>query len=314
MKPGFSILEFVIGAMISTILITAAFTVYDSISRSSRKIQLISTEDTKIMLFYHRLQKDLTSLCPLWFTKEPYEKAKSTSSSSEKESSKPKPPTQPSEQKDPNIHENGFFYAQTNKNNELEYFTFVTTEGMHVFDEPSNPLVRIVYRLIKDPQYQQNLLLQRKEIHTISSDFKEQEIINEGKFYTLIDTILSCKIDFIFIDTPKEKKDEQADKEITLKNLKNWGANKETSENSDTHEQQPVFPQFIKFRIKFANTQEKEPAEHEIVFQIFASPQSKLTPLIEQKNNNAKPPINPNNQPPTPSPRINPNNQRGYHA
>lgn len=260
MKPGFSLLEVVFGLMISSILLTATFTIYNQINKSAQIIQNITTSDTRIMVLKDRLQKDFSGLCPLWFTQDEYEKYKSLE----------KTPNTQTERKqfDENIKQNSFLYSDNHDDNSLNFFTFVTLNAMQMYATDSQRMVRVVYLLKKESDNPKSFRLMRAEVKNVAPDFNQNSILGSKNFYEIVSNIASCSIEYGFIDQPKNKKGKakssSSEKPAELKWLQEWGVTKEKGNASGY---KPTLPEFIKLQITFledVNTQKK----HEIYFTI----------------------------------------------
>ena len=149
MKLGFSLLEFVIGMMIGSMLLTQTFIIYNGIAKSAQKTQKYTTIDTQLIITQNRLQTDLNGLCPLWFDKHAIESNQKNNNSAG-DAKEPQREEKAEQQATPEQKEKNqpklFFYAQ-NKDKNLDYFTFVTTNALQMYGSESSPLIRVIYRL-----------------------------------------------------------------------------------------------------------------------------------------------------------------------
>ena len=280
MKQGFTIFELIVSIMLTSMLLTATFTIYESITKASRRTQYVTTHDTKIMMIYNRLQKDLTGLSPLWFTKEPYKKLEAA----KKESGDKSKPV------DSDTKENGFFYSTNHDNESLNFMTFPTTSALQVYDSNNQPFIRVVYALTKNPKDDKTFSLMRKEIQDVTPDFKEDALLKKEGFYELASDIISCTTEYLFINAPMQPsdnktKEEKKDEPAKMVTLKDWGVIKEKSEQ---HEHKPALPLFVKIKVTFASTNEKQQPTSTIVCRIPISPHNKLTPFVEKRNKTQK--------------------------
>lgn len=279
-KPGFSLFELIIGLLISTILTTICFTIYQQIARSTQFVHRTITNDTKAMILRSRLQQDLLGVTPLWFTPAKYEALAKKAGGPENRDDK-------TEQKESKVDENGdnFFYAKnhqdgTDKGGTLDLFSFVTTSGMQMYGSESKMCVRVVYSLKKNPSSEQNFSLFRKEIE--AGEFSIKAASSSEYFYEIASLVKSCSVEYGFIDKPqaKTKKEEkpepqnQAPEKITW--LNSWEAKQDKSEKA---EKKPLIPKFIKMKLVFfqpniAHEQEYEfllttPIDGTITYQSF---------------------------------------------
>lgn len=281
-KSGFTVIEIIVSIALTSILMTAAFTIYNQISKSAEILEEITTYDTKAMVLQSRLQKDFTGITPLWFKKADYEKMQSLSTD---------PAQQNSQNKfNENIVENNFFYAENEENGQLNFFTFITVNGMQSFGSANQRFVRVVYLLEKDA-VKNTFNLLRKEIKSISSEIEPQEITKSGSFYKLATDIKSFKIEYGFIDQPKSKQNQTKNNErAQQKWLNDWGV---VHEKTKTNEYKPGLPETIKITLSFTNNLNKE---YEYILHILNSinPANELiSPAqkrhkLEQKNKKGK--------------------------
>lgn len=258
-KPGFSIIEVVIGLMISSILLTVSLTVYNQISKSCTKIQNTTSQDLAIMILQKRMSDDLLGLCPLWFTGNDIKTIINTKNN---------------EQKNQSIQENNYFYALT-KNEQLDLMTFVSSNTLQTYPEPEHYIARIVYILKEDQNKENFFILQRKEESQISNEF-DVEKIRDGKFYTVIDHIKKCKLEYGFMPT----KNEVNQKKLNFTWVKEWSdqqkekeLEKKSAENKDSI---PKLPNIIRITITLQEMIETPEVEH--VFYCLI-PQNKNTPI-----------------------------------
>lgn len=288
-KKGFTLIEVIIGMLISTLLLSAAFTVYNQITKSINIIQNITTDDTKLIILYDRLQQDFTGIAPLWFTKKQYEQAKKGTAKENNEEQA----EQVAKNKDQDIEHNNFFYA-INKDNNFAYFTFITTNAMQMYGSDNKRFVRVVYQLQAESNKENTYRIVRKEINKITPQFDKKIIEDQKDFYTIASNVKKCFFEYGFIDQakPKEKKSQakekpkQEDKKpAQIAWHKEWGV---VREDTKTNEYKPALPQYIKMKIVFANQQDKEGKEHELYITIPINGQIKLQPFVKKRQKQAK--------------------------
>src|SRR3990167_4155515 len=124
-QAGFSIIEMMISIMISAMLMTAALTIYNQISKGTVSVARITQQDTQMMVLRDRLAADLQGLMPLWFTPEQYEKlAGMNKKEAGPNATEKTPTTQPAG----NNKRNNFLYAQS-QNDQFHLLTFITTNA-----------------------------------------------------------------------------------------------------------------------------------------------------------------------------------------
>lgn len=283
LRSGFSLFELIIGLLISTILTTICFSIYQRIARTTQFVQKITTNDTKAMILKNRLQQDFLGIAPLWFLPSTYEemikKTSGTENTEEKseDSKKAKADTQ-------KTRENNFFYSTNNQDDTLNLFSFITTSSMQMYGTENKPYVRVVYSLKKIPTKENCFSLYRKELE--AGEFNQQTVSSSGVFYEIASLIKKISIEYGFINNIKiqntdEKKQEQsAEKPTEMTWLKTWEAKQEKTEGNV---QKTLFPKCVKMKILFM--QEKSDHEQEYEF-VFIIPIDTITiyPSFTQKN------------------------------
>jgi prepilin-type N-terminal cleavage/methylation domain-containing protein len=288
LKKGFSILEFVISMMISTILMTAALTIYQQVSSASKKIQNITTKDLSLMILEKRLSDDLLALSPIWFTKEhiakkPNNNLPKNNPPSQTENEDKAKSNIKNEDKQPNIEKNNFFYAQT-QNNQIDFVTFITTNTLQSFATPHAYIARVVYLLQPDPQKPGFFMLQRKEDAQVSNEFNIEKI-KEGMFYTLIKNIKSCTLDYGFIDISPEKRSENPDQEWKMRWVQQWGKQQEQEKIKEEGSQEyaPKLPDTVRIKLTLQEFETGPITEHEIYCIVPPSKEINIPSIAEKR-------------------------------
>ncbi|MFA5998473.1 MAG: prepilin-type N-terminal cleavage/methylation domain-containing protein [Candidatus Babeliales bacterium] len=299
-QRGFTLFEFAISMMISTMLMTAVFTIYNQINKGAATVQRITTSDTKIMILRDRLSTDFEGISPLWFTSEIYEKLKATDETATKAINS-----------DSKIKRNNFLYAQSNDKN-LSFLTFVTTNALQMYGDSTACFVRVVYTLIPDPKNETVFKLMRKEDKKPSADF-DIEKMKEGTFYELASNITKLSIEFGYID--QTQKDDN-NKKLSFIWAKEWDNKKKKSARDDKQDSKqkeaksddakkkdddtPDLPEAIKLKISFVHDIEKPEIDYEIFFAVPINQEQSLQSFAEKrsqaeqkaKGNQAKSPTN----------------------
>ena len=264
-KSGFTLLEVIIGIMISATLMTVSLTIYQSISKSGQKIDKIIKLDTQIMILHQRLSTDITGLMPLWFNKEQYEELKNKKDDFVKKHT----PIGPEKR-------NNFLYAQSS-NKSFDILTFVTTNALTSFGDKQIRCVRVVYILEADKAYPATFKLMRKEDDTVSADFNIEKL-KTGKFIEIARHITSCSIEYGFIKSTKEPKTEQPNKDFTF--VSEWGQDQiEDKKNDDL----PSLPDIIKISLKVQYHEKDEEISYELFCPIPTSHAKMIKSFAKQR-------------------------------
>lgn len=276
---GFSLFEFVVSMMISSILLTASLTIYHQISKGALRVQRITTNDTKIMIATNRLSTDLSGISPLWFTTEHYEKIKNLKKSSptmpikdQTPSSDPLPATK---QK---IEKNNFLFSQ-NADQNFNILTFVTSNAMQMYGNNDQHFVRVVYKLIPTQNNEKLFKLMRKQTSNPTSSFNVEEL-KSGSFYELASNITKINIEYGFIDQPKAEREKQPEKKLILGWANSWGASDDMKQTSDYR---PILPEIVKLKISFLQDNDRPEISYEAFIPICVSQDASLQSFAEKR-------------------------------
>ncbi len=272
-QRGFTLFEFAITMTLSTMLMTAAFAIYNQVNKGAATVQRITGNDTQIMIVRDRLSTDFQGISPLWFTSEIYEKLKETEKTDAKGTTKPQ--VQNTKNK-----KNNFLYAQSNEKN-LDFLTFVTTNPLQMYGDAVTRFVRVMYTLIPDPKNNNLYKLMRKEDKKPSDDIKIEKL-KEGTFYELAHSITKLSIEFGYIKQPKK---EDSDKKLSFIWTQKWNSKKENKENDSSKKdtQTPDLPQAIKIKVSFFHEAEKPAIDYEIFFMIPINQEQGLKTFAEKR-------------------------------
>ena len=303
-KLGFSVLEMIIGIMISAMLMTASLTIYNQISKGAVTIQRMTHTDTQIMILHNRLVADLQGLIPLWFTKELYEKLKK--SEQDKDAKEISTSNKASNQK-----QNNFLYAQSN-NNQFDILTFITTNALQVYGDQPTRTVRVVYTLQPDGD---TFKLMRKEENIISENFN-LENLKSGKFNQIAHKITKCMIEYGFIETDNKKAGEAKDaqKPFEFKFVSKWGG---ATESNTEENKTPTLPDILKLTISIQENIDQDPRKFELFCTIPTSHAPTVKSFAQQRQEAKKQQSTPGPQPnpqaapgPQPNPQAAPGTQQ----
>lgn len=274
LKFGFTLIEVIIAMMISTMLMSAAFMIYNQINKSIIMTQKTSDIDTKLMILHDRLQQDFNGISPIWFNKqEPKDKNTETQTNNNK----------------PEKHR--LFYSE-NKDNRLHFFTFATTNAMQVYGNEPKRFVRVIYYVQAEPNQEHVFRLMRKEIDNVTANLDKKVLLETGTFYVIAKNIQHCSVSFEFINQPKHKDKDQSIKNSTLqkaaqqeaaqlRSTSDWGA---TKEQKPKGYKPPLF-NFAKLNITFINQDNDESKEHTLYFTIPIDPTITFTSLQTKQQN-----------------------------
>lgn len=265
-RRGFSLLELVIGIMISTILMSAALTIYNQIGKGAGIVQKITMQDTKIMILKDRLSRDLAGISHRWFSEKVYSDLKKAKDSPKKspekasEDKKEEPKNSELKKEDKKIKSMHFFFSGTAENN-LDFFTFITTNPMQIYGQTKTCFSRIVYKTIAEVNNPKALRLMRKQEDKGAQDI-DKEKITDGSFYELAGNISKIEIEYGFTTPSKQEQEKNPEQKVSFKWIKKWSSD---SGFEQKKEFRPLSPEAIKLNISFFLAEDKPDISHEIV-------------------------------------------------
>ena len=244
---GFSLLEIIISILLSSIILTLVMEITFRVTKQDAFAKRHVDKDVKLMVLHKQLLQDISGLCALI-----YEEAQKGD-----EKNLNAKPVEKAEKKDGIQSEDlrKYFYS-VNKDTNLDFFTFVTTNSLRFYGQKAEPLVRVTYRLAPGKE-SAGLSLLRKE--TTSLDYKEAE--KSGKFATILDGINKCEATYFYVKPQKQEKQssekgqkapDKKDEKPELPELaseKEWGVKK--AEEKESQEQK--IPRYILLHIECEN-------------------------------------------------------------
>lgn len=265
LHKGFSLLEIIVSLLLTAIILTAVMQITFRVTAQDAFTKKHVSKDVKLMVMHMQLLKDISCLCALV-----YEEAEKSDEKSSVEKTVKKDTKQ-----DDDIKK--YFYS-INKDNHLDFFTFVTTSSLTFYGQAAAPLVRVIYRLIPGKEENSGFSLTRKE--TTSLKFEESE--KSGKSAVLLDGIKKFETTYFYVKPKKEEKgssqkdEKKSEKEEQpdLGSEKEWGIKKD----DDKESQEQKIPRFIFLQCECENGL-KQDFWYEIPFVFEGIPQlPQLTP------------------------------------
>lgn len=292
-RSGFSVIEMMLSLMISAMLMTAALTVYNQISKGAFTVQRVTQIDTQVMILHNRLAADLQGLCPLWFTKEHYEKLKK-----EKEQKEDKESFASANIGSSSKKRNNFLYAQSN-DKQFDLLTFVTTNALQVYGDKQLRTVRVIYALQPENNDAKTFKLMRKEDENISGDF-DLEKLKSGMFNQIAHKITECSIEYGFIESKGKKADvtKNSDKPFEFKFVSKWGG---ATESEKEDEKIPTLPDILKLTIKMQQSANVDPKTYELFCTIPTCHASAIKSFAQKRQAEEKPKTPETNEPVPPA-------------
>lgn len=240
-KPGFSLIEFLIASFISALLSAALFSVIFQINRVVNRVDNVCEIYTNAALIHDQMQRDISGAFVPQQGQLPDEKEKAQPQAQQKEGAQ-QAASGAAEKKNKQKLTKVFYGAGADQNLEL---TFITSNPLQVYWSAdvggARPRVaRVTYYLVADKERKDMFSLMRQESYDLQAPFGAKV---EGKVraYTLAEHIKEIKVEYVL---RKEKKSEDgkasqapankesAPKEYEYVVLKEWNIEKESDDEN----------------------------------------------------------------------------------
>lgn len=224
MHKGFSLLEIIIAMLLSAIILTAVMQITFRVTKQDLFAKKHVSKDVHLMMMHMQLLQDISGFCALVYEQAEAgdEKAEKAPAQKQVESSGKKNEKQADDIKK-------YFYS-VNKDNHLDFFTFVTTNSLAFYGQKADPLVRVTYRLIQGKEENSGFSLVRKQ--TANLKFEESE--KSGKPSVILDGIKKFETTYFYVKQKKEEKGEKkVDQKSEKKELPQLGSEKEWGMKKD---------------------------------------------------------------------------------
>lgn len=258
---GIGLLDIVIAITIASIMTTLLYQSLNQTTRTVKRIDTLIDINSQLALFSTRLEKDLAGV----FITNKSRKIEEDFLKSDKEKDK-----KSLKEEDTGCFQDNcavFFLdnMKTSLKGEVEksIFTFVTTNPLFVYGENIPRKVRVAYALKQDKRDTKFFKLLRFESNEV--DYKKfRDLYSAGKIpgYELANNILNFEISCVQIVTEKEK--DKKDK-IQIKTLEFFNDFDQLKKKIN------LFPNFVKVKGIFVDSNKKNPREFEFIMPIFVS-------------------------------------------
>lgn len=307
MKSGFTLIEFIIGILLFSIIGTA---LYNSFFVTNRVVIIADTfisKDFRSALLENQFGKDLEGA---FIPEEPEQAQQAPAPAKKEEQTKanaPKKETQPkaAESKPPQPFEKTF-YSINGAGESLSILSFISNNPVKTYEKATNPeprIVRIVYRLVPQEKDSKMFTLMRQE--STELDFKAFAL-NAPKpirAYELANDIKNIKIEYVFPVQKQSQEGGQSQEKPDYKTVKDW----DLETNKEAHKEQPKIPQFITITCELWDAQQ----QHESSFVFNYEIQTFAAAVIPKKSKKAapaqaQPPATQNPTPTQPAPQPQP--------
>lgn len=211
MKHGFSLLELIVGIALSSIVTSLLYTSFSNILHWSEYGSSAIDLDTRVSVFLHQFEKDVTGMfIPMQALPEPEEEKDKKDSKEKKQQHRllEKP------------------CCIENKNNMLSMFTCITDNPMTLYSAPQSSsrelpaagvpyISRVVYTVYKDKEKKDTYSIQRQESATLELQPYLTKDKDRIRGYEIIDNVKSITVSCMRPKNESEspKKDDKKKKE-----------------------------------------------------------------------------------------------------
>lgn len=260
-KHGFTLIELMIGLMLSSIV---AYTLYNSFFITNtvvRKTEQVISADLIMAVLQNRLQKDVNGI---FIPVQPEPEKKDTAGDAAQ-----KAPVQPKQNKPPIKPVEKIFHS-TQKDKNLDFLTFITNNPVQSYQDGQKgkikpSVVRVVYRLEPTETDPETFRLMRQESADLDLKNFDAKTAQGVRAYQLATDIKSISAEFIYPQPKKEEskaaqsgakpgaaapKKEEKKEPITFVTLQKWDADK-------LQDGQPKIPEYITFTITLWDKEHK---------------------------------------------------------
>ncbi len=287
---GFTLIEIVIGIMLSSIVSLVLYNMLNQTTRVVENVTSYTNLDNKIAVLYNQIDKTISAaFLPR------IEEVRSTLSTETVTVIKTNKTGKPENKEEKKQKVEKIFYSENDGAN-LKLLTFLSTGAVRGYDESGGNITRVVYRLVKDEQNPGffKLLIQQ------NSKFLDLDILkpenSKTRSYELATGIKSLKAVYY----AREEKQE-GEKNITRTKLPDWGS----KEMLEKYKQK--LPEFVDLNGVIWDDVKKRNTEIKFKFNIYGYVAPETNKPKEDKNK-AVPAerIQPSTgkQPATPAPKI----------
>lgn len=263
-KPGFTILEILMGIVLFSLIGGVLFQSMGLISKVLKTVNFFISGDMRSAVVVQLLERDLAGACVPQIVKIEVETIKNNDQ--KKEATEKKDSSQEKKVLIPHL----FTYEHDEQNN-LSFFSFITTNPTAEYATAKKRPVRVIYTLSPDKEYEGAFVLNRQETVDFMNNEYTQQDNQDIRKVAVVSGIKKCTFEFIAFDVEQQKdinnkadqqkmqnntKDQQQKnkkkfiKKIVKYNL--WNAN--TEEPEERVRTLPLIPEFVHVSLSFVHT------------------------------------------------------------
>src|SRR5579872_2112019 len=255
-NPGFSLLELLIGLLISSMILSGLFLTLNQVGFAENSITSITDAHQKAAILFNHLERDIMGA----FIPEQIDPIKRQDNDKKDITAKPL---------------EKIFWGKSHDDKNLELFTCISNNPLEVYlgaknTKPKTRVARIVYRLEAQKGLKDSFTLTRQEGADLSLEKykkptgKQPAGKHKNPIYDMIDHIASLSISYLAPD-PKKEKDEDKDKKKYLK-TKSW--NSEVKQEK-TGKVEYKLPEFVEIELVLWDTGHEKKFEFSYIIPIM---------------------------------------------
>ncbi len=248
MRSGFTLIELIIGLLISSIILLALYSSFYVTGKVIKASDDIINIDVHIALVAHQLENDFSGIFV------PLQLSSTTTTTIAAAPNAKQPAKAPEQEKESPQKEIKDIFISSNKDTSLQLLSFITNNPLQMYHKegPTSRMVRVVYKLVPNED-KTSFALTRQEATNL--DLKDFEIKGKQgiRAYELTQNIKSLQVEYRYPEpskpegkketkesNPQDAKPEQ--QPITFKMVKEWGKENLPAKEKETI---PKIPQCI---------------------------------------------------------------------
>ncbi len=292
MQKGFSLVGVMFGLLISSMISLILFQSLSQTNGILSRVVSVSSIERRVALMQQQFETDFSGMFPPHIIEKDDDEEENQGKDEKKE--KPSSPKKADTKEKEKEQENAFktFSFESDERGFVKILSFVTTNPLSVYQQPSPRAVRVAYRVIADPENQGKLLLLRQESDELSLKKFEaatkKETIKPGqkpiRGYEIARNIENIKFEF-FVEkiesssakaaedkknkdskdrspSAKNSEDKEEEKPRVFMLIDDW---KKLSDDEKKKYETPEIPAFCSFKI-FMNDERKHIHTFEFLF------------------------------------------------
>lgn len=287
-RPGFSLLEIVMGIALFSLIGTMLFSSMTQITKTLRTVSIVTSGDMRGAVIATVLERDISGSCiPFVKIIEEEDAAKKGQPTTSNTSSNAKPDNQKEKKKENKTVPKGFVCEHNSEGN-LLLFTFITVNPAAEYNTTKSRPIRVIYTLKEDKEQPGTFIFKRQETEDfMNADLIGQEGANALRAVTVVSGIKKCSFEFTALEVVEEekttqkpadqqagkaadasatqtKKEKKIEKKITKVGV--WDSNSEENQDqkSDKKRTLPLMPELVSVSLVFAHS---ETTKRETVFE-----------------------------------------------